>query len=103
MCVCNVCVTHTQKPTHLLPLVFLSHCLPNKQPTKFQRFHPRKQQQPLGNACPGGRGGWAGLQLPPAPLLQPAGQGASLAPVALPAGRAGMFTTSYRWPACRLQ
>lgn len=51
----------------------------------------------------GGQGRRAGLQSPPAPLLQPAGPGASLAPAALSAGRVGMFTTSYRRPSCCLQ
>lgn len=37
-----VCVTHTQEPTSLSPIVFLTCCLPNKQPTKFQRLHPNK-------------------------------------------------------------
>lgn len=36
-----------------------------------------------------------GCRAPLAPLLQPAGQGASLASAALSAGWAGMFTTSY--------
>lgn len=37
ICVCmRVCVTHTEEPTSVSPLVFLSCCLPNKQPTEFQ-------------------------------------------------------------------
>lgn len=39
----------------------------------------------------------------PRSLLQPAGQGASLASAALSAGRAGMFAISYGRPGCRLQ
>jgi len=96
-------VTHTEELTRLSPLVLLTRWLPNKQPTELQCSHPNKQQQPPGKAFPAGRGRRARLRSPLAPLPQPAGQGASSAPAALPAGRAGVFTTSYRWPGCRLQ
>lgn len=65
MCVCT-CVC---EPTPISPLVFLACSLPNKQPTKFQRLHPNKQQQPLGNAVPAGWGlGQAGRAAKPPPL-----------------------------------
>lgn len=101
-----MCVLHTPRsPPPFLQLYSSPAASLTSSPPNFNAFTQTNSSN-LGETLflgARGWGRWAGLQSPPALFLQPAGQGASLASAALSAGRAGMFTTSYRWPGCRLQ